>query len=214
MADRAGKQGFVLATDIDTRFVDGLARSVSGNIEVRKHDITRDLLPEQMFDLVHARHVFVHLPAATECLVRVIPALKPGGWLFIEDFDPVVDRAIPIADQEAAQAFRSAMNCPWVAFSQRGNEQDWGRRLARTFQVLELIDIQVHAHLQIVRGGSTFAEFYKLSLERVRHESVEAGWAKDADFASTLALLDQPEFMCFSTVMFSALGRKPPSPVR
>jgi 2-polyprenyl-3-methyl-5-hydroxy-6-metoxy-1,4-benzoquinol methylase len=164
MADRVGRQGSVLATDIDTRFLEGLDQSASGNIEVRRHDITRDLLPEQIFDIVHARHVFVHLRGATECLARLTLAVKPGGWLFIEDFDPVVDRAIPITDQEAAQAFRSAVNCPWVAFRQRGNEQDWGRRLANTFQNLGLTDIEVQAHLQMVRGGSPFAEFYKLSL--------------------------------------------------
>jgi SAM-dependent methyltransferase len=213
MAERVGKRGSVLATDIDTRFLDGSGQPVSGNIEVRQHDIAKDPLPEQMFDLVHARHVFVHLPAATECLARVMLAVKPGGWLFIEDFDPAVDRAIPIADQEAARAFRSAMNCPWLAFRRRGSEQDWGRRLANTLQDLGLIDIEVRAHLQTVRGGSTFAEFYKLSLERVRREGVEAGWADDADFANTLALLDRPDFMCFSAVMFSAIGRKPASPV-
>jgi SAM-dependent methyltransferase len=212
MADCVGKQGSVLATDIDTRFLDGFGQSVSGNIEVRQHDITRDPLPEQTFDLVHARHVFVHVPAATECLDRVILAMKPGGWLFIEDFDPVVDPAFPIADQEAARAFRSAMSCSWAAFRQRGSEQDWGRRLANTFQDFGLIDIEVQGHLQMVRGGSTYAEFYKLSLERLRRESVEAGWARDADFANTLTLLDQPGFMCFSRVMFSAIGRKPASP--
>jgi SAM-dependent methyltransferase len=213
MADRVGKQGSVLATDIDTRFLDGLRQSASGNIEVRQHDITRDGLPERTFDLVHARHVFVHLPGATDCLARLTSAVKPGGWLFIEDFDPVVDRAIPIVDQQSAQAFRSAMSCPWIAFRQRGAEQDWGRRLANTFQGLGLVDIGMQAHLQIVRGGSTFAAFYKLSLERVRRESIEAGWADDADFAVTLALFDDPAFMCFSAAMFSAIGRKPAASV-
>jgi hypothetical protein len=104
------------------------------------------------------------------------------------------------------------MNCAYIAFRHRGGEQDWGRRLAKTFQNLGLTDIDVQAHLQTVRGGSIFAEFYKLSLERVRHESVEAGWAKDADFATTLALLDQPDFTCFSAAMFSAMGRKPTLP--
>jgi SAM-dependent methyltransferase len=207
MAERVGKQGSVLATDIDTRFLGALAHS--GNIEVRQHDITKDSLPEQIFDIVHARHVFVHLPRATECLARLTSALKPGGWLFIEDFDPVVDRSIPIADQETAQAFRSVMNCAWIAFRKRGSEENWGRRLASTFQGLGLADIEVHAHVELVHGGSTFAEFYKLSLERVREESVEAGWAKDADFASILALLDRPDFMCYSGAVFSAIGRKP-----
>ena len=42
-----GGQGTVLATDIDARFLDGLDRLTSGNVEVRQHDITRDLLSEE-----------------------------------------------------------------------------------------------------------------------------------------------------------------------
>jgi ubiquinone/menaquinone biosynthesis C-methylase UbiE len=207
MADRVGKQGSVLATDIDTRFLAVLAHA--GNMEVRQHDITKDPLPDETFDLVHARHVFVHLPMATQCLARLLRAVKPGGRLLIEDFDPVVDRTIPIADPRAARAFRSATNCPWAAFRKRGSEQDWGRRLAATFKDIGLTDIDVQAHLEVVHGGSTFAAFYKLSLERVRRESVEEGWATDADFDHTLALLDRPDFMCFSAAIFSAMGRKP-----
>jgi SAM-dependent methyltransferase len=195
----------VLATDIDTRFLNGLEESTLGNIEVRQHDIMSDPLPERAFDIIHARHVFVHLPRSKEYLARLMRAAKPGGWLFIEDFDPVVDRAIPILDQVEAQAFRSAIKCPYIAFERRGSEPDWGRKLANTFQHLGLTDIEVQAHLELVKGGSLFAEFYKLSLARIRHESVVAGWAKDSDFATTLALLDRPEFMCFSSVMFSAM---------
>ena len=120
MADRAGKQGSVLATDIDTRFLDGLDRLTSGNVEVRQHDITRDQLPEEAINIIHARHVFIHLPGATECLARLLPAVKPGGWLFIEDFDPVLDRAIPIADESsgAGVPFRNELrvyrfSAPW-----------------------------------------------------------------------------------------------------
>ena len=55
LCDRVGGKGQVLATDIDTRFLEALNRS---NLEVSRHDIASDPLPQAKFDLVHFRLVF------------------------------------------------------------------------------------------------------------------------------------------------------------
>ncbi len=81
---RVGPSGYVLATDIDTRFLDALA---APNVEVRQHDIVTEALPEGAFDLVHARAVLEHLPQHERALGRMAAALKPGGWLLVEDVD-------------------------------------------------------------------------------------------------------------------------------
>ena len=52
LADRVGGSGRVLATDLDTRFIDGHGRS---NLEVRTHDISSGPPEDAAFDLVHAR---------------------------------------------------------------------------------------------------------------------------------------------------------------
>ena len=41
-----------------------------------RHDITRDALPGGAFDLIHARHVFVHLPEAVATLEKLKAGLK------------------------------------------------------------------------------------------------------------------------------------------
>ena len=51
LAGRAGPDGHVLATDIDTSWIDGAAP----HVEVRRHDIARDDPPPGVFDLIHAR---------------------------------------------------------------------------------------------------------------------------------------------------------------
>src|SRR5262245_60645354 len=48
LCQRVGATGHVLATDLDTRFLDALD---APNLEVRRHDITTDELPEGAFDL-------------------------------------------------------------------------------------------------------------------------------------------------------------------
>jgi tRNA A58 N-methylase Trm61 len=104
LSQAVGSTGQILATDIDTRFLDALAQDFE-NVAVRVHDITKDELPASAFDLIHARHVFVHLPSAVETAHRIVKCLKPGGWLLIEEFDPAVDRTFPIVDRLIAAAF-------------------------------------------------------------------------------------------------------------
>jgi hypothetical protein len=53
-----GTTGPVVATDLDTRFLDRLEYS---NLEVRRHDVSRETLPVTAFDLVHTRTVLTHL---------------------------------------------------------------------------------------------------------------------------------------------------------
>jgi ubiquinone/menaquinone biosynthesis C-methylase UbiE len=86
-AERCGKSGHVLVTDLDPRFLLVSALLDQPAIEIRRHDIGSDPLPEQSFDLIHARLVLIHVPAREQALQRMVTALKPGGWLVIEDFD-------------------------------------------------------------------------------------------------------------------------------
>src|SRR5262245_66684762 len=105
MADRVGPSGTILVTDIDPRFIE--ARQRYANAELRRHDIGTDPLPEQAFDLIHARLVLQHVPQRHKALARLVAALKPRGWLVIEEFDGrLVDRAIPLADASVAERFR------------------------------------------------------------------------------------------------------------
>ena len=73
-----------MATDLDTRFLETLSIP---NLEVRRHDIVTDPLPESTFDLIHVRLVLVHLSQWESVLERLVAALKPGGWLVGEEFD-------------------------------------------------------------------------------------------------------------------------------
>src|SRR5262249_28374494 len=101
IADRVGPSGHVLVTDIDPRFIE--ARQRHPNVELRRHDIGPDPLPEHAFDLIHARLVLQHVPQREQALARLVAALKPRGWLVVEEFDGrIIDRTIPTLDAQAA----------------------------------------------------------------------------------------------------------------
>jgi hypothetical protein len=49
---QVGRSGHVVATDLELRFLEAIHAS---NLEVWRHDILSEPLPEGAFDLVHAR---------------------------------------------------------------------------------------------------------------------------------------------------------------
>src|SRR5262245_14419425 len=81
LAGAVGPEGAVLAVDLDTRLLDHLAGDV---IEVRRLDLLSESAGTD-FDLVHARHVLMHLPNRLEALSCMVAALRPGGVLAIGD---------------------------------------------------------------------------------------------------------------------------------
>ena len=92
LADIVGTSGSVLSTDVDLRF----HGEPSGNTEVRRHDITCDPLPDAEFDLVHVRAVLQHIAEREAAIDRMLAALKPGGWLVLEESDMRAFEAQPL----------------------------------------------------------------------------------------------------------------------
>ncbi len=76
LCDRVGASGGVVATDIDTRFLQSLNRP---NAEIHTHNIVTDELAQASFDLIHLRAVLEHLPQREAAFRQMIGALKPGG---------------------------------------------------------------------------------------------------------------------------------------
>ena len=74
----------MLATDVVTRFL----KSIDAlNLEVRRHDLVADPLPDDRFDLIHTQLLLTHLPGRAALVQRLASALVPGGWLVLEEFD-------------------------------------------------------------------------------------------------------------------------------
>jgi 2-polyprenyl-3-methyl-5-hydroxy-6-metoxy-1,4-benzoquinol methylase len=81
---RVGSAGQVVATDIDTRFLQQLHIP---NVEIRQHDIVSDALEAGHYDLAHCRNVLMHLLEPEKALKRMAAAVRSGGWLVIEETD-------------------------------------------------------------------------------------------------------------------------------
>ncbi len=165
LASQVVPDGRVLATDIDVRFLESLADPV---LEVRRHDIIRDPMPETDFDLVHARLILVHLPERELALAKMASALKPGGWLVCEEFDSLSMPADP-ARHPAERALKAQVAMQSI-MAARGANTRYGRDLAARMRTLGLDEIRAEGRMAIWQGGSAGARLYRANFEQLREE--------------------------------------------
>lgn len=203
LSERVGPGGYVLATDIDTRFLDQL---VQPNICVRRHNVVADGLPEQSFDLVHARLVLVHLPEREKVLDRMIAALKPGGWLLAEEFDSVSQ--LPAPDRYPLEvSLRSSVAMRKVMID-RGVDPGFGRALAAQLRTRGLAPAWAEGTMSMLQGRSQGTELMKANLDQLREAILAIGSVTQDEFEADLARLDQEDFIAPSPVMWSVAARR------
>ena len=213
MAARVGREGFVLATDIDPRFVlqDGSANPA--NMEVRVHDIVTDSLPEGVYDLIHARLVLVWLPTRLSVLDKLVKALRPGGWLLIEDYDTrLVPPELAAPDATVAAKFAKMKDALLELMTRRGLGHTYARELHHRLRERGLVLVESHGAIATFAGGSPGADLQQANFHQVHKAAIGAGLVSEAEFEEVMVLLCDPQFTAFTPTMFSAMGRKPETP--
>jgi SAM-dependent methyltransferase len=206
LAARVGPGGRVLATDLDTRWLEG---RLGAPVEVVAHDVVTDDLPSGGFDLVHTRLVLIHVPAREEVLRRLVSALRPGGWLLVEDFDtnlqPLVcpDEGTP--DERLANAVKDAFR---QLLRRRGADTGFGRRLPRLLRAAGLEQVRADAWFPLALPGVAVLE--SANTRQVRAELVEQGAVSAADVDRYLELTSAGDGLDLATSpLVSAWGRRP-----
>src|SRR5215469_3396865 len=201
---RVGITGRVLATDLEPRFLQALSYE---NLEVRRHDIRTEVLPKEEFDLAHARLVLIHLPDRQAALRRMIDALKPGGWIVVEEFDALTFLPDPAVNpSEANLRVRHAFN---EALAARGVDLHCGRLLAHELKASGLVQVGVEATVSLWGGKSTGTNLMKLHFEEMREPMVSSGLISQEEFEADLKRLDEEDFLMPSPMMWTAWGMKP-----
>lgn len=206
LSDRIGPEGHVLVTDIDPRF---LAENDRSNLTVRRHDVGLDPLPDTVFDLIHTRLVLIHVPQREAIIPRLVTALKPGGWLVVEDYDTTfIDRAFPCANSDDAETVRKCFHALRTLMELRGMDMSWGRSLHDRLVASGLVNVAAEAHFEFRRGGSPGAQLDKANLHQVRDQLLDERLLRAEELDRLLHLLDDPNFAVASPVMFSAWGQQ------
>jgi len=212
MAARGGPAGFVLATDIDPRFVLQEGSANPANMEVRVHDIVTDGLPEGAYDLIHARLVLIWLPARLTVLDKLVKALRPGGWVMIEDYDALVPPELAAPNPTAAAKFAKMNDALLELMTRSGLDPTYARELHHRLRERGLMQVESHAAIATFAGGSPGADLQQANFRQVHKAAIEAGLVSEAEFEEAMLLLSDPQFTAFTPTMFSAMGRKPETP--
>jgi SAM-dependent methyltransferase len=84
LAQRVGPSGHVIASDIRTDLMHGIA---GNNLEVRKFDVVHDEPSDAPYDLIAIRALLHHLPERRAVVSKVAGWLRPGGYLLIQEPD-------------------------------------------------------------------------------------------------------------------------------
>lgn len=204
LSERIGPHGRVVATDLDTRF---LEQRNEANLEVRAHDITRDEIEAGAYDLVHCRLLLSHLPAYDEALRRMAAALKPGGRLLIEEFDHVSFLPDPSGDAASLSAWNAWLEAFGRLSAQRGLDLPFGRRLMGLLDAHGLVDVHAEGRTVFERGGVEGRDLLLLSIQSLRSHLIETGAIDHAQVDRLVEMLHDPSFVWQSQVMVAARGR-------
>ncbi|WP_030682907.1 class I SAM-dependent methyltransferase [Streptomyces sp. NRRL B-1347] len=207
LAERVGPTGSVLATDIDVSWTQGIA---DGVIEVLTHDVAADPPPAPPggFDLVHARLVLVHVADRAEALRRMVQALKPGGWLLLEDGDPMLlpllfpDESGP--EQQLANRLRTGFR---TLMAERGADLAYGRTLPRALRDAGLKEVHADAYFPITSPACAVLE--DATVRQVRHHLIDRGLATDEEIDRHLAGVATGQLDVGTAPMISAWGQRP-----
>jgi SAM-dependent methyltransferase len=193
-----------VATDIEPRFLTSLGRP---NLAVLRHDIALDALPEGAFDLVHARLVLLHIPEREQALVRMIRALKPGGWIVTEEFDSISMPPAPdLCPSEVSLKTHLAL---MQLLQDHGVNRLFGRQLYGALRSHRLRDVDAEGRVLMLRHGAPGISMLLANYGQLRSAMVEQGYITGEQFEADLARLRNPDFAMPSAVMWSVWGRRP-----
>jgi len=205
LCDRVGLGGKVVATDLQTKFLEAVG---SSNLEVRKHDITKDDLEADAYGLVSARKLLEHLRDPPAALRRMAAALRPGGWLLVEDTDLASFRRVSFPQRER---FERAYEKFVESLSSAGFQPTLGVRLGDELRAVGLQNVALKGILIEGTGGADHpgAKVYRMTIERMRQRMVQAGLLTNEEVDQFLADGQSPELHAITAIHCAAWGQKP-----
>lgn len=203
---QVGPSGRVVATDLDTRLLEALDHP---NLTVRRHDIAKEDLPRGEFDLVHARAVLTHLPERSVALDRMVSALKPGGWLLVEEVDCVSAVPDPRAGSEAARIFQKGQLAMDRVLAAGGADRYYGRRLYGDVCEAGLVHVESEGRTTMIRGDSPLAQLQELTTRQASDRLVSIGGLSEDEVDAYAALFADPNFLWMGNIILSVWGQRP-----
>lgn len=205
LAARVGPAGRVVATDIDPLWMP----AGDAGFEVLRHDVGVDEPPTGPFDLVHCRLVLTHVRRRQEALAAMVRAVRPGGWIVVEDADPALQPLICPDEDGPAQRLANRLRQGFRALmADRGADLAFGRTLPRLLRNAGLEAVEADAFFPVTSPACTELEI--ATIRQIRDRLITAGLATEAEIAEHLTNVARGTMDLATAPLISAWGRKPP----
>jgi SAM-dependent methyltransferase len=198
----AGRGATVLATDVQPDHVPPAPR-----LTVLRHDVVCDPLPDAAFDLVHVRLVLRHLPERDAVLRKLAAAVKPGGWLQVDEFDNSYSPVLLAPDRAAAELYETFLAVKESVFDAYGVDGAWGRKAAGAMAAAGLVDVDPRVVVHPWRAGSPGVRLLAHTTQMLRDKLVAAGMT-DTQLAAVREVMADERFLATSPVVYSVHGRR------
>jgi len=206
MSQRVGAAGGVVATDINIAWLKG---ALPANVELRQQDIGVDALPEDAFDVVHARAVLTFVPERRAALNRMIAALKPGGWVLIEEMLPPITEAWDRPDEPDVALARKARAAIMEVVRRGGGDPSFPQLLPEYLSAYRLAEFGAEGYFVPFRTDAVLG-LSKANIEQLAPAIVDTGLMDAAELERYREVLSRPD--CFypaSMALISVWGRRP-----
>jgi 2-polyprenyl-3-methyl-5-hydroxy-6-metoxy-1,4-benzoquinol methylase len=205
MATTVGSTGYVLATDIDVSQLQSV-----GGLHVVEHDITDHRAPDpDLFDVIHARLVLLHLPQRRDILSRLVAALCPGGYLMLEEFD--CDRPLQVltsATADDANLFTRVHTAILTTLTDCGASRTWAYQAYAAMIDAGLTDVTTVTNAESACADSPQAFLHDVNTRQLQPRLEELG-VRATDLDAFRSLMHDPAFTAMSYPLVSTWGRRP-----
>lgn len=201
LAENVSRTGTVTATDTDLKF---LADIHARNIEVRQHDITKDTLEKERYDLVHCRFLLMHLNDFQVALQNMAQAVRPGGWLIVEELDYITKIEVNIHDNPGLKRLHEEGERLLTMLQNSGLvDVYFGRNVRALMEGLGVENVGHVGNVPVYHGGELMALFDKMTfLAASRNFDIP-------DRDKIVEVFSDPNNYFVGPTLFSSWGQKP-----
>jgi len=206
LRDRVGAGGRVVATDLNTRFLDPLR---AANLEVRRHDLREDALEVEAFDLVHARNVLVHIPERVAVMRKLAAAVRAGGWICLEEPDVATDGPDPTVSESLKALYTRVTGAIYAHLREEGLDPSFGASLLGRLRALGFRSLHGEGRVRTYQGGSPESDSEHMrAFAQLKDAVVGEGRVSGVEYEEFLALPRNPSFAWREALTMTAWGRK------
>ena len=197
----------MVATDLDVRWLEQRLRAP--NIEIRRHNVVDDSLPDAPSTSSTNDSSSCTFASARRRSRRLVSAVRPGGWLLLEDFDSdIAPDAFPAPQSDDEELGNSMMRSVRSLLTQRGADTALGHKLPQLLRDAGLEDVGADAY-QAIEAGDAVRQLQRANIAEVADALVGQALVTRDELERYLTLLDERRISPSSPLLVSAWGRRP-----